>query len=151
MPIILNPQLLVSPVPDQPPFSARRRVVVSYELDIEHDDVLIGESVIERAVIVARDLHDAPVPPRELRLEVDRSDLRPVPGRCNRRLSFTVNRTELDVEEDWWRTGNGGEIEAISELPDHLVAEVSLIVHDEVVAEATTPVLTGSWGALGSD
>lgn len=151
MPTIMNPKLEVTPVPDQPPFSARRLVSVTYELEIEEGDVLLGESIIERAVVRSRDLHDAPVGPTPLRLEVDRSDLKAAPGIVKRRLCFTVNRTELDVERDWWRTGNGGEIEAIAELPDHLVAEVALIVHDDVVAEATTPVLTGSWGALGAD
>jgi len=32
-----------------------------------------------------------------------------------------------------------------------LVAEVRLTVRDETVATATTPTITGSWGALGDD
>ena len=72
-------------------------------------------------------------------------------GAFPRRLATDVHRIDLDVEQDWWRTDHGGGIEPIAEFPDHLVADVTLRIGNNAAATAVTPVLTGSWGALGSD
>jgi hypothetical protein len=61
-----------------------------------------------------------------------------------------VNEVDLDVEEDLWRSTPGGN-QPIAEWLDHLVADISLADGDDVVSEGTSPVVTGSWGPLGSD
>lgn len=61
-----------------------------------------------------------------------------------------VDRVDLDVEQDDWRSTPGGDV-PIAEWLDHLIAEIALSDGSSVVASATTPVVTGSWGPLGSD
>lgn len=70
-------------------------------------------------------------------------------GDQHHRAEQVVHRVLLDVEQDWWSTGNGGETVPIAEWPDYLVANIRIEIDDAVVAEALTPVVSGSWGALG--
>jgi hypothetical protein len=145
---IHHPRLTVERVPDQP---GERRLVVSYEIAVGSEDPLIGSVVSESVVVRAHDLHDAPVAPN--RLDVRFFGQVPVDGagRIPRRLERQVHRVLLDVEADWWRTGQAGEVEPIGEFEDHLVAEIRIAQDDHEVARARTPMVSGSWGALGSD
>ena len=68
------------------------------------------------------------------------------------RFEQVVPRADLDVEQDWWRTGQGGEVEPIGEFVDHIHAVIT--IRDEVgrlLVQAETPTVTASWGALGDD
>jgi hypothetical protein len=145
---LIDPRLRIDQVPNEPGW---RRLIVTYQLDMTEVDVALDPDVFEQAIVRSRDLHDSPTPPKptEIRLEhrgrIDR------PGIIDRELTGKVKRTDLDVQQDWWRTDHGGGVEAIAEMPDHLVAEITLSIDGQVMAEATTAVVTGSWGALGSD
>jgi hypothetical protein len=143
---IRNPTLTVEEIPDHP---GRRLLVVEFDLDVAPETA----SETDFAVLVtvrAVDLGDAPVKPTEALIE-----LRRVPSPYGRpghhRFERQVARVELDVEQDWWRSGPGGEVEPLGEFADHLVAEIVVRETGPVVAKAETQVLTGSWGALGAD
>jgi hypothetical protein len=145
---IRNPELRVEAIDGR---AGERRLVVTYGLDINPDDPAIGSTVSEDVTVTARDVHDAPVFPSEFEVHL-RGELVSAPaGSSPRRLATDVHRADLDVEQDWWRINAGGAFEAIAEFLDHLVAEVQLTIDDEIVATATTPTITGSWGALGTD
>ena len=143
---IQNPTLAVEEVPDHP---GRRLLVVEFDLDVPPDGVA-EEDLVEAVTVRATDLGDAPVKPSDLRIE-----LRRAPGPHGRpghhRFERQVARVELDVEQDWWRAGPGGEVEPLSEFADHLVADITVRTVGPVVATAESPVVTGSWGALGAD
>ncbi|MGF1597915.1 MAG: hypothetical protein ACFCVK_13445 [Acidimicrobiales bacterium] len=148
MPTINEPTLTVRPVDGRP---GQRRVVVDYELACEPDDPMAGAEAVEHVLVHAVDEHDAAVRPAGgpvLELQ-DRLVL--TPGRRRRTLEGLVDRVDLDVQQDWWSTDHGGSPQPIAEWLDHLTAEIRLRVADEPVVGATTPVVTGSWGALGRD
>jgi hypothetical protein len=66
--------------------------------------------------------------------------------------TFTcLHRVDLDVEQDSWDTDQAGGTKPIAEFADHLVATLTVSVEGREVATATSPVATGSWGALGAD
>lgn len=137
---IRDPELRVETVDDRP---GCRRLVVEFDVD----DVLPSRH--ETTVVVRPvDLGDAPTMPAHLHCE-----LAPAISSTGRvRFEQVVPRIDLDVEQDWWRTGQAGEVEPIAEFADHLHAVIS--IHDpsgRCVAEAETPVVTASWGALGDD
>lgn len=147
MPTISDPRLEVRMVPDAP---GRRELVVSYVLTWDEVDSRSDGEALVRAVVRSRDLHDGPVRPEPFELHMEqRESAHDAGGRREQRRQ--VGRAELDVLRDWWRSGQGGEIEPIAEFADHLVAEIALWLDGDVVAEATTPVVTGSWGPLGDD
>lgn len=148
MSAIVDPHLEAETIEGKP---GRRRLVVTYGLELDEGDIDPGADVLEQATIRSCDLHDSPTPPEPLEVRIERRDLEHQAGMHRRELSCEIKRVDLDVQRDWWRTDHGGGIEAIAELPDHLVAEVSVRIGDRLVAEATTPVTTGSWGALGED
>ena len=106
---------------------------------------------MERVLIRSEDLHDSPTAATALAIEIERADSVAGPGTVHREVSQEVRRTDLDVQQDMWRTDHGGGVEAIAELPDHLVAEITLSIDGRSVATAITPIVTGSWGAVGSD
>ena len=143
---ISHPVLAVEEVPAH---ADRRLLVVEYDLEVSPDearDVELDESVVVRAI----DIGDAPFRPSDLRVELHRGpDDYANPQR--RRFTRQVARVELDVEQDWWRSGQGGEVEPVSEFADHLIAEITVRRVGPVVATAKTPMVTGSWGALGAD
>ena len=145
---ILDPELDVERVEGHP---GDRRLIVTYRLDVPDGDAVVAQAVHEEAVVVSRDEHDAPIRPLavEFRLEGDSTIERP--GVHPRRLVSDVHRFQLDVEQDWWDTDQAGGTEPIAEFVDHLAATITVRLGDRTVATADTPVLTGSWGALGSD
>lgn len=146
MATIREPLLTVERVAGRP---AKRAVRVSYELLLNPADHLVDHEIDERIVVHAIDEHDA----------VARPDPRPLMDRCttfrgmvgtHRRIAeFIVDQTTLDVQQDWWSSGPGGEIQPIAEWPDHVSADIALEVSGHVVARVTTPTVTGSWGPLG--
>lgn len=144
---IVDPQLHVDAVAGHP---GERRIVVTYSIHVPPFDPALGAILTEEAVVSAVDQHDAPVAPNELDVHL-RDEVEGRPGVTERRLTTEVRRADLDVERDWWRINDGGGFEPIAEFVDHLVADVTLRLHDEVVATASTPPATGSWGALGDD
>ncbi|MGI9614754.1 MAG: hypothetical protein ACR2QO_17720, partial [Acidimicrobiales bacterium] len=109
----------------------------------------IGLNTVERATVRDHDLHDASTKTQPLAIVIERTGVVGEPGRYERELTCDVYRVDLDVQQDWWRTGHGGQIEAIMEMPDHLIAEIDVVVGATRGARATTPIVSGSWGALG--
>jgi hypothetical protein len=144
---IVDPQLRVEPVEGHP---GERRLVVTYSIQVPPFDPDLGATLSEDVVVTARDEHDAPVFPSELEVHL-RGEVSAQPGVTPRTLTTDVHRADLDVEKDWWRINEGGAFEPIAEFVDHLVARVTLRVDDLIVAMATSPTITGSWGALGDD
>ncbi|MDH3499104.1 MAG: hypothetical protein OEM97_03195 [Acidimicrobiia bacterium] len=145
---IVDPQLQVEAVPDHP---GNRRLIVSYTIAVPAGDPAIGDWVLEEATVHARDCHDAPVPPTDLSVKMEGRTHVDQAGPIPRRIATDVHRVDLDVEQDWWRTDHAGGVEPIAEFVDHLVAEVALRLDADVLATAETPMITGSWGALGRD
>lgn len=123
--------------------------MVEFDLDVPPEG-LTADELVESVTVRAADLGDAPVKPSDLRIELRRA---PSPhGRPgHHRFERQVARVELDVEQDWWRSGLGGEVEPLSEFVDHLVADITVRAVGPIVATAETSVVSGSWGALGSD
>jgi hypothetical protein len=144
---IVDPQLRVEPVEGHP---GERRLVVTYSIQVPPFDPDLGATLREDVLVTARDEHDAPVFPSELEVHL-RGEVTAQPGVTPRTLTTDVHRADLDVEKDWWRINEGGGFEPIAEFVDHLVAQVTLRVDDLIVAMATSPTITGSWGALGDD
>ena len=144
---ITDPRLHIDPVEGHP---GERRVVVTYSIHVPPFDPALGETLREEAIVSALDEHDAPVAPTDLAIHL-RGEVEGTPGATERRLTTEVRRADLDVEQDWWRINEGGGFDPIAEFVDHLVADVTLRLGDQVVATARTPPRTGSWGALGSD
>ena len=145
---IVDAQLSIEHVRDHP---GERRLVVEYEIAVPPDDGLIGEQIDAEAVVAAIDEHDAPVLPARTTWRIEGAFVLDAAGSTRLRLERTVHRADLDVEGDWWRTDLAGGTEPIAEFPDHLAAIVTLRAAGVEVATATTPVITGSWGALGDD
>lgn len=145
---IVDPELHVEP---RPGHRGDRRVVVTYHLVVDADDPVIGAPVEERVVVEPVDEHDAPVRPTSFSMSVRHRIVPTSAGTTVRHLSSDVHRVDLDVEQDWWRTDTGGGTEPIAEFLDHLAATVTLHADGEELARAVTPVVTGSWGALGDD
>jgi len=145
---ITSPRLVIGPCdPDRP---GSRRIRIDYDVQLPSGDPVTGLEVAERLVLVAVDRHDAPARPRAEPVAV--LDGRFVAlGDTHRSIERDVARASLDVGADWWTTDDGGGTVPIAEWPDHLVARVELALGDRLVAEASTPVVTGSWGALGPD
>ena len=148
MPSISNTSLTVVAVEGHP---GLRRVQVAYDIAGEPAAQTSDRVLIERVAVHAVDEHDAPTEPRRPPVVVFHRILEPgfEPGR--REFEETVRRVDLDVEQDWWSTDESGATVPIAEWVDHLVADISLHDVGEAVARTTTDVVTGSWGALGSD
>ena len=126
--------------------TGRRRLIVEFELDEDRGRVPSRHTA--SVVVCPVDLGDAPTTPAHLHVE-----LVPAVSPTGRfRFEQVVPRSDLDVEQDWWRTGQGGEVEPIGEFVDHIHAVIT--IHDEsgrLLAHAETPMVTASWGALGED
>lgn len=141
-----HPTIKVDPIPGEP---GRRRVSVSYDLNVDPASPAIGGVINERIVVSAVDLGDAPMAPNPTPIVVLEASFAAEAGTVTRRQEAVVPRTSLDVEVDWWSSGNGGETVAIAEWADHVAAFVHLDVDGSAHFETMTPVVTGSWGALG--
>jgi hypothetical protein len=148
MAAIHNAQLEIIPVEGH---RGRRVVRVSYDLITSRGDDLVGLEVKETIQVHGLNMHDAPVEPNIEPVTTGEASLSVTEGSSNRSFERAVHRSVLDVEQDWWSTGLGGEVQAIAEWVDHLVADIRLTRNGETIDFATTPVVTGSWGALGSD
>ena len=147
---IEEPRLTVEPVPGAP---GRRRLVVTFRLTLDPGiapPVGGGVAVVERMVVTGRPDELAPTATAPLYVEVTHHGTL-TETVSERRLVAEVDRTDLDVQADWWHTDQGGGVEPIAELLDHLAAVISVAVGEQPEATAETPVVTGSWGALGSD
>lgn len=146
---IHDPVLRVEPVTGH---AGRRRLVVEYDLENGRaSGPSAAGDLVETVVVRARDVHDAPVRPVQFEMELAPSRSLDPEAAVQRRFEREVDRVDLDVEGDWWRTGQGGEIEPLSEFVDHLVGVVTVRAEGEIVAEVETQLVAGSWGALGSD
>ena len=143
---ILNSELRVESLDDGSP---RRRLVVEYDIDVDSDDRLVGRELAERISVHAVDQHDAAVRPRPQPVVERTANVTCESGVTDRRAVFTLHRTALDVNQDWWSSGPGGEVRPIAEWTDHLAADISLSVSGRLVAQAMTSTVSGSWGALG--
>ncbi len=145
---IHNPHLDVVPVEGHP---GQRRVRVEYDMVASADDPMVDAEIYERVQVHGVDLSDAPVAANSRPLVTHQRSFPVGEGEHHMVVDVTVNRSALDVEQDWWNTGQGGEIQPLAEWADHLVAEIRL--NDGLVDldQASTPVITGSWGALGAD
>lgn len=148
MTTVSDPELSVERVDGHP---GRRRLVVTYRLDVPPGDPVVGERVDEDVVVAAHDEHDAPIAPLPVEFELHGDATIRSPGELARRLTSDVHRVSLDVEQDWWDTDQAGGTTPIAEFLDHLVATVTVRLHGDIVATGTSPTLTGSWGALGAD
>lgn len=149
MPRIHNATLTVDPVPGH---ANHRLLHLSYDVDLGEGE---GEGDAElpfdeEVTVVSVDTHDAPVHPRALRVELAAGTVSIGAGGERRQHSRAVPRVDLDVNGDWWDTGQSGETRPIAEFADHLIGQVRLLRNGEEIATAETAVVTGSWGALGT-
>jgi len=94
------------------------------------------------------ELGDAPVAASVAPFAVSESTFLIQAGTWRRTFEQTVRRSELDVEQDWWSSGNGGETQPIAEWIDHLAADIDLRFAGRLIDQGTTPIVTGSWGRL---
>ena len=143
---ILDPELHVEFVDGEP---GRRRLVVTYLLDVRDDDGVVVTHLRDDAVVTARDEGDAPTRPLPVEFHLEGDAVVEAGGLHPRRLACDVHRYQLDVEQDWWDTDQAGGTKPIAEFADHLAATITVRQDDRVVATADTPTVTGSWGALG--
>jgi hypothetical protein len=145
---IVGPELHVERIEGRP---GGRRLVVTYRLEIAPGEPVVRGVIHDEAVVRAHDEHDAPVLPSHVEFRFDGQVLIERAGTIERRLEREVHRVELDVEQDWWDTDQAGGTKPIAEFADHLVATLTLSVEGREVATARSPVVSGSWGALGTD
>lgn len=148
MATILHPSLESDHVADHP---GRRRLIVRYDLALDPDDPALGHQLTERVTVRAVDEGGAFTAPQSEALLATETTFVGVSGVQRRVVEAVLWRTDLDVQQDWWRAGPDGAIEALAEWVDHLGAEIVVSLSSEAVATASTPALTGSWGALGRD
>jgi hypothetical protein len=148
MQTIADPTLTVHTVAGHP---GQRRVRVDYDVVLDPTDPIIGTTIVERIVVRAVDEHDAATqPPTTPIVDAERTFVA-ASGIQHRTFEQILHRVDLDVVQDWWSADQGGEPKPIAEWLDHLAAEIGLHLADKLTSRATTPVVTGSWGALGHD
>ena len=141
-----HPTIEVDSIPGRP---GRRCLRVCYDLVVDSANPAVGGVVNERIVVSAVDLGDAPMAANPNPIVVLEASFAAEAGRATRCREAVVARTALDVEVDWWSSGNGGETVPIAEWVDHVSAIIQVDVDGSARCDATTPVITGSWGALG--
>ena len=143
-----NASLTVVAVAGHP---GQRRLRVVYDVGCGPADPAAGHPVAEHIAIHAVDEHDAAVRPRPTAiLEISDTFVAAV-GTHQRSVEHVVNRVDLDVEQDWWAADHGGEPVPIAEWLDHVAADIRLEFGGGAIVTVTTPIVTGSWGALGHD
>lgn len=145
---ISNAVLSIGEVEGHP---GERSLHVVYHLSCAPSDPAVGRTLVESVVVHAVDEHDAPALPRRVPIAEVRAAVTISAGTEHRSVRTIVQRTDLDVEQDWWSSSQSGEPNPIAEWLDHIAADVALHDEGELVAQATTPTVTGSWGALGPD
>lgn len=131
--------------------SAQRRLRVAYELALPAGDDLEGVEVAEEIVVHGISLADGLSRANSHPITIHHDTFVAARGGTARRFEKLVHRNDLDVEQDWWRAGQGGETEEIAEWIDHLVADIRLEHSGRIVDQVTTAVVSGSWGVLGED
>jgi len=131
--------------------SALRRLRVVYEVFVPTGDELEGEEVSEEIVVHGIGLADGLSTADSHPITIHHDAFTVTPGRASRVFEKLVHRRNLDVEQDWWRAGQGGETERIAEWIDHLVADIRIEQAGRLVDQVTTDVVSGSWGVLGQD
>lgn len=141
---VRHPELHIGAVDGHP---GQRRLRVTAEVFVS--DELAGATLTETITVRAARIEDPPVAPTTEPIVVSREVFQAIVGSTERRSDLIVNRSSLDVEQDWWSSGQGGETQPIAEWIDYIVADVQIAAGDEVLAEATTPIVEGSWGAVG--
>ncbi len=146
---IASPQLSISHA--RPGHPGRRQIRIAYDLVTEPGDALAGRELQEVIALVAVDAHDAAVAPTPAPVVYLAGTVTARDGSHRRVIERELDRVDLDVVADWWATNNEGEPVAIAEWLDHLAGSIVLQLDGVVLDEARTPVVTGSWGALGSD
>ncbi len=147
-PRIERPQLTVEEVVGHP---GQRLVRVTYHVVADSGDGAVGRLADERVVVMGIDLGTDPIAAANDPIATSVMTHLIGAGDHVRRVEQLVHRVLLDVEQDWWSSGSGGETIPIAEWIDHLVAHIQVEIDDEVIAETLTPVVSGSWGALGPD
>jgi hypothetical protein len=145
---ISNPVLSIGAVEGHP---GERFLQLVYDLSCAPTDPAVGRALVESILVHAVDEHDAPALPRRVPIADMRAMLIVSAGTEHRSVRTIVQRTDLDVEQDWWSSSQSGEPTPIAEWLDHIAADIVLLDGEEPVARATTPTVTGSWGALGQD
>ena len=145
---LIDPVLSIETIEGDP---RHRRATVRFSLGLASDDELVGQEIEEFVRLHAVDEHDAVARPNMRPIAEHRTTSTARPGRHVRIVEFVLARSDLDVQEDWWSSGPGGETRPIAEWPDHVAADVALSRSGEVVTSATTPTVTGSWGVLADD
>jgi hypothetical protein len=148
MAAIENSRLEIQRVADHP---GRRSVSVEFDLVVDDDDPLADREVELSVSVRGVESEVSPTHARTETIARRTETFRARAGRHHHNVVADIHRHELDVDQDWWSAGPGGEVVPIAEWVDHLVATVRLLDADQVVDEATTPVVVGSWGALGHD
>ncbi len=146
-PRIERPRLTVEEVVGNP---GQRLVRVTYHLVAGPDDEAVGHLAKERVVVMGIELDTDPVAAANDPIATSVKTHLVRAGDHVRRIEQLVHRVLLDVEQDWWTSGSGGETIPIAEWIDHLVAHIQIEIDDDVIAEALTPVVSGSWGPLGT-
>jgi hypothetical protein len=129
----------------------QRRVRVTYDLHTPKDDKVLRQYVTETVVLHGVSCHDAPVEPTTEPLYRVQAVYPAIEGAVHRAIDQRVQRTDLDVEQDWWSNAQDGAVVAIAEWVDHVVAEIQIVCNGQIQAEAATPIISGSWGAVGKD
>lgn len=129
----------------------RRLVTVRFALELDTDDHLVDHEIEQLVRLHAVDEHDAAVRPDTRPIAEHRTTFVGRAGRDDREVDFAVDRADLDVQQDWWSSGPGGETRPIAEWPDHIAADVVLSRLGRVVATVTSPTVTGSWGVLAQE
>ncbi len=147
-PRIERPRLTVEAVAGHP---GQRLIRVTYHILASADDEAVGRLADERIVVMGIDLNTDPIAATNDPIVTSVSTHLIGSGDHVRRFEQLVHRVLLDVEQDWWKSGSGGETIPIAEWIDHLVAYIQVEIDGDVIAETLTPVVSGSWGALGSD
>ncbi len=145
---ISNPTLSIERVDDQP---GQRRVRVDYDVVWTDGDPVPRATVDAVVVVHAVDEHDSPIEPRAAPILSSEETFVATRGTERHCIERVVHRVDLDVDQDWWSTDHGGDPQPIAEWVDHVAADIRLRIAGEIVAQATTETVTGSWGALGDD
>lgn len=145
---IVDPELVVESIAGRP---GERRLKVAYRLEIESGEPVVGRVIHDDVVVTEHDEHDAPVFPSHVEFRFGGDVLVEEAGTIERRLERDVHRVDLDVEQDWWETDQAGATTPIAEFTDHLIATLTVSAEGREIATATSPVVSGSWGALGAD
>ncbi len=143
-----DPELTVETVDEHP---GQRRVRVRYALVCEPGDRIVDREIGERISVHAIDEHDAAVRPTREPIVESTDVFTAGEGTTPRDIDWVCRRVDLDVQQDWWSSSPGGDPIPIAEWRDHIVADVTLSMSGRVVAQVRTPVVTGSWGAIGHE